>query len=125
MKIRILNLLLIMSLVLFMNCDNDDENSSENDNSFNVTVLRQGNKCGIIDNDSDTIDYLIEFSENATNLPIENNTIYYAANLPENYKVNDILINITFRDINENDEILCAAFIGGDEYPFIYILSAE
>jgi len=124
MKFKILNLLLIISIGLIISCDSDDYNDESND-SFNVTVLREGNKCGIRDEIPGTLDYLIEFDNNTTDLPISNQRIYYAANLAENLRTENLQINITFREINENDEVICATFIGGDEYPFIYILTAN
>lgn len=124
MKIKTLNLLLIITIVFITSCNNDD-NSGENNNSFNVTVLREGNKCGIVDDIPGTLDYLIEFDQNTTDLPISNQTIYYAANLPENYRTENLLINITFREKNENEVVICDNSIGGDEYPFIYILTAN
>tara|TARA_B110000093_G_C12894679_1_gene377674 strand:+ start:699 stop:1073 length:375 start_codon:yes stop_codon:yes gene_type:complete len=124
MKNKTLNLLLIITIVFITSCNSDDDNEETND-SFNVTVLREGNKCGIVDDITGTLDYLIEFDQNATDLPVSNQTIYYAANLPENYRTENLQINITFREINENEEAICATVIGGDEYPFIYILTAN
>ncbi len=120
-----LNLLLIMTIVFITSYNNDDDDDGENNDSFNVTVLREGNKCGILDDIPGTLDYLIEFDQNTTDLPISNQTIYYAANLPENYKTENLQINITFREINENEEVNCDNSIGGDEYPFIYILTVN
>lgn len=122
MKTKITTLLLTLSIVLFFNCSNDDDSNT----NFNATVLRQGNKCGIDDdNSSSTLDYLIEFNENVTNLPIEGTKIYYAANLPEDFKIEGLELNITFRDLNEDELVICDTSIGGDEYPFIYVLTAQ
>jgi hypothetical protein len=123
MKIKTLNLLLIITIVFITSCNKDDDSGETND-SFNVTVLREGDKCGIVDDIPGTLDYLIEFDQNTTDLPISNQTIYYAANLPENYRTENLQITITFREINENEEVNCDSAIGGDDYPFIYILSA-
>ncbi len=124
MKIRTLNLLLILTIAFITSCNNDDDNGITND-SFNVFVLREGNKCGIVDDIPGTLDYLIEFDQNTADIPISNQTIYYAANLPENYRAKNLQINITFREINENEIVNCDSSIGGDDYPFIYILTTN
>ena len=45
-------------------------------------------------------------------------------NLPEKYKVENLKIKITFKEINESDKINCTAIVGGDVFPFIYILDS-
>lgn len=123
MKIKPIVLLFIFAISFFLvSCNTDDD---VNQNSFNVTVLRQGNKCGIVDNDNSTVDYLIEFNQVTTNLPLSNHYVYYAANLPQNFKVDGLQITIEYRDLNDDDAVICDAAIGGDDYPFVYILNVN
>jgi hypothetical protein len=122
MKNTTINLVLISIITFFISCNSNDD---EINNSFTVTVLREGDKCGIIDEIPGTLDYLIEFNESTTDLSVSNERVYYAANLPEKYKVENLKIKITFREINESDKINCTAIVGGEVFPFIYILTAN
>ncbi len=122
MKIKIILLLLIGFL---LSCTDSED---ENNDIFNVTVLRQGDKCGLSTNHDSTLDFLVEFNENYNNLPNQSTRIYYASNLPEEFKVEGLQIRINFREPNnENpDEIMtCAEFTGGDDFPQIWVISVE
>ena len=119
MKTKITLVLLTLSFILCFNCSNDDDVNT----NFNAIVLRQGGSCGIDDDNGDTIDYLIEFNENITDLPIENTCIYYADNLPEAFKKEGLEINITYRDLNEDELVICTTL--QETHPFIYVLTVE
>ena len=120
MKIKLLRLLLIAVLLVFTGCNSDDDDST----SFNAIVLREGN-CGINDNIGGPLDYLIELDGNLVELPVMGNTIYAAANLPEEFMVEGLEINITFRDLNEDELFICPTVEGLEVFPVIYIETVE
>lgn len=121
MKNIIINLIIVFGFIL-VSCSNDDATQTP----LNAKVLRQGDKCELVDDGLSGLDYLIEF-EDSSNLPIENQSIYYAANLPENFKVDGLEIRINYRNLNENEfvKVFCNLAEGGDEFPFIYILDVN
>lgn len=97
-----------------LSCNNSDDN--DNQENFNAIVLTQGLDCG----DS----YLIQFNDNAENVPSNTtDNIFYEINLPEDYRVNNLEINVTFRLPNENELMNCTS--QDDAYPQIYIESVN
>jgi len=71
---------------------------------------------------------LIEFHENYPDLPDANTRIYYASNLPEAYKTAGLEVHVLYRQPNYNNEdevLFCILCDGGDDYPQIWITSAE
>lgn len=119
MKIRKVNLLIIAVLAVFISCNDDDKV----DGPFNAVVLRAGN-CGVDDNISSATDYLIELNEDFVQFPVENNTIYVAENLPEEFKVEGLEINVAFRDLTDDEVVICPDVEGLEVFPFIYIETA-
>jgi len=87
-------------------------NVPNNENSFNAKVLYKGIDCG------DT--FLIQFNNNAINVP-ENFTdnIFYAINLPQQYKIEGLEININFRKPYDNEIMACSMM--GITYPQIFV----
>ena len=81
----------------------------------NVIVLGQGQDCGTT--------YLIKFNNNAVGIPANSyNNIFYALNLPSQYKVDNLPLKITFR-LPTNSEIpACTAM--GTAFPQLFIETA-
>ena len=122
MKIKIV-LIFLLAIITFSSCNKDEEINSP----FNATVLREGDKCGA-GNDTSTLDFLIEFNENFDNLPVQDERIYYASNLPEEFRAEGLQVTITFREPNyENTEevMFCDTVTGGDDFPQIWVISVE
>lgn len=109
---------LILSLVLFfsLSCNNSDEDAPQNITNFNAKVLYKGGGCGN--------NYVIQFNSNAINVPSNTtNNIFYEINLPNQYRVNNLDINVTFRQPNNNEIMSCTT--QGIAYPQIYIESVN
>ncbi len=102
------NVILIIGLILVLvGCD-----KKQNDN-FNAKVVGVGLDCGDA--------YLIRFYDNVENVP-NNDTenVFYAINLPDEYKKKDLEINIIkFREPTANEMMNCMT--QGITYPQIYI----
>ena len=87
-----------------------------NEDPFNATVLYQGMDCGKA--------FLIQFNNNVSGLPMNTrDNIFYAINLPEEYKINGKKIKVEFREPFNNEIIVCTAM--GPGYPQIYITKVE
>gem|GEM_PF-3391126 len=123
LKIAILSIVLIgcgSDDNVVVNNNNDNNNSSTDDSIvedvFNAKVLYIGIDCG------DT--FLIQFNDNAINVP-ENYTdnIFYAINLPEEYKIEGLDINVNFREPYEEETMVCSMM--GFGYPQIFIESEQ
>ncbi len=108
-KINII-LILIIGVLVLGGCGKDDKNIPQND--FNAKVLGVGVDCG------DT--YLIQFYESAENVP-NNDTknVFYAINLPDEYKKKDLDIFIIFREPNDKEIPNCTML--DIAYPQIYV----
>ena len=103
MKILFLSLVMLLTL----GCSND-----ENDKIYNATVIGVGPDCGN--------SYLIKFEKNASGVPTNTSqNIFYEINLPSQYKVNDLKLNITFRPPTNNEIIACTS--RDYAYPQIFI----
>jgi hypothetical protein len=102
-------ILTFLSFFMLLSCSNSDDNS---DNLNNAKVLRVGMDCG------DT--YLIKFFDGYSNIPqnAAQNT-FYAINLPEEYKIENLEIHINYRLPNENEILNCTS--EDIAYPQIYI----
>lgn len=95
-----------------LSCNNDNDTQEENEP--NAKVLRIGEDCGN--------SYLIQLNDN--NIPSNStNNIFYEINLPEEFKMNDLEININFRLPNDNEIMNCTG--QGITYPQIYIESVN
>jgi len=110
--------ILILSLVLFLSlsCNNCDEDAPQNNTNFNAKVLYKGGDCGN--------NYIIQFNSNAINVPSNRtNNIFYEINLSDQYRVNNLNINVTFRQPNNNEIMNCTT--QDILYPQIYIESVN
>lgn len=108
-------ILTFISFFMLLSCSNsDDENT--NDLINNAKVLRVGMDCGNT--------YLIKFNNDYSNIP-QNTTenTFYAINLPEQYKVENLEIFINFRLPNENEIMNCTT--EDIAYPQIYVVSVN
>lgn len=105
-------LILFLFTILLYSCDDSDKN----ERVYNATVLGKGMDCGET--------YLIEFDDDVSELP-ENSfdNVYYAINLPEEYKIEGKEIYVEFRQ-PENDETMDCTFLG-PTFPQIYITKIE
>ncbi len=109
---------LILSLVLFLSlsCNNSDDENTQNNTTSNAKVLYKGGDCGN--------NFVIQFNNNAVNVPTNTtNNIFYEINLPNQYRVNNLDINVTFRQPNNNEIMSCTT--QGISYPQIYIESVN
>jgi hypothetical protein len=106
-------ILTLLSFSMLLSCSNSDDNS---DNLNNAKVLRVGMDCG------DT--YLVKFFDGYSNIPqnTAQNT-FYAINLPEEYKIENLEIHINYRLPNENEILNCTS--EDIAYPQIYIENVE
>ena len=106
--------LTFFSFFMLLSCSNNDDNSDSLIN--NATVLRVGMDC---DNT-----YLIKFVDGYSNTP-QNSTqnTFYAINLPEEYKIENLEIHIDFRLPNKTDILNCTS--QDISYPQIYIENVE
>ena len=107
--------LTFISFFMLLSCSNSDDENSNNVLN-NAKVLRVGMDCGNT--------YLIKFINNSNNIP-QNTTqnTFYAINLPEQYKVENLEVNINFRLPNENEIMNCTS--EDIAYPQIYIESVN
>ncbi len=113
MKTKIL-LILIFSVALFFGCKK--ESNLKNDSTPNAKVLYKGPDCGNT--------FLIRFNENANNVPQNvTDSIFYGINLPSQYQIENLDINIDFR-LPTNDEILSCTS-QGIAYPQIFITNVN
>mgnify|MGYP000982531105 CR=1 FL=1 len=105
-------LILIGIVFITFSCKNNDND----DESFNATVLMEGIDC----NDS----FLIQFNDDVTGLP-ENDfdKTFYEINLPNEYKIENLDINVTFREPTNTELMVCTSL--GTAYPQIYIIGVE
>lgn len=98
--------LICLALILvpvFIACSSDDD-SSEDSQVFTINakvVNPGGGPCA----------YLIQ--------PIEDSGIYYFAEIPDKFKVNDLEILLTYRD--KNTEFFCSGFLTAQEIEIVAI----
>lgn len=93
MKILFLSLVMLLTL----GCSND-----EDDKIYNATVVGVGSDCGG--------SYLIKFEKNAIGVPTNTSqNIFYEINLPSQFEVNGLKINVTFRQPTNNEIMVCLA----------------
>lgn len=112
---RIISITILTVLISLTSCEKVEPQLTEQ-NTFNAVVKSKGLDCGNT--------FLIEFNEDVQNLP--NNTmdnIYYAINLPDEYKVEGTEINVVFRQPEDEEYIACTTM--GTTYPQIYIISVD
>lgn len=109
-----INLIIIGLTFLIISCS--EKVTEIYEDPFNATVLRQGMDCGKA--------FLIQFNDNVSGLPINTrDNIFYAINLPEEYKINGMKIKVEFREPFNNEIMVCTAM--GPGYPQIYITKVE
>jgi len=111
----------IAALFLFVSCDKKSEDGEQKQLEVNkpfnatATVLGKGQDCGA---------FLIRFDDDVANLPNNGwDNIYYASNLPEEYKVEGIEINAEFRNPEGDEFMACTAF--GPGYPQIHVVKVN
>lgn len=106
----------ILSLIA-VSCDKNDDNQNNSVTPLvtNATILSKGLDCNNA--------YLIKFNNNVIGVPANStNNVFYEINLPNQYKVDNLPLNVTFR-LPTNSEIMnCTA--QGIAYPQIYIETA-
>jgi hypothetical protein len=95
-------------LLLFLFSCSDDEGN----NNFYATVVGAGMDCG----DS----YLIKFDDTTIALPKNNSqNVFYGTNLPSQFKVPGLRINVSFRLPTANELMACKTM--DFAYPQIFI----
>ena len=106
--------LTFISFFMLLSCSNSDDITENTAN--NAKVLRVGIDCGNT--------YLIKFFDSYSDIP-QNTTqnTFYAINLPEQYKVENLEIHINFRQPTENEIMNCTS--EDITYPQIYIENVE
>ncbi|GEC78590.1 hypothetical protein [Flavobacterium aquatile] len=81
----------------------------------NATVVNQGVDCGNA--------YLIKFNNGVANVPANStNNVFYEINLPNQYKVNNLPVYVTFRLPTDSEIMNCTSL--DIAYPQIYIETA-
>lgn len=111
----ILLLLLAGLLTGTMACQEDDTTTQP---EFLAQVLGQGSDCG------DT--YLVRILNDSTQIyriTGSYDRVYYADNLPEAQKQTDLLLNIEFRNLREDELYVCTTF--GIPYRHIFIIDSN
>jgi hypothetical protein len=99
---------------ILLSCSNNNDISDNLNN--NAKVLRVGMDC--------CNTYLVKFFDSYSNIPqnTAQNT-FYAINLPEEYKIENLEIRINYRLPNENEILNCTS--EDIAYPQIYIENVE
>ena len=107
-------ILFSLFILLLFSCSKK-ENKIPEDFVSNATILNRGIDC----NNS----YLIKFNDGVKGIPTNStNNVFYEINLPNQYKINNLPLNVTFR-LPTNEEIMnCTT--QGIAYPQIYIETA-
>lgn len=106
------NLLFLFISIFLLSCNKTD---NQND-TFNAKVLHTGLDCGN--------SCLIKFYDGVNNVPANStDNIFYEINLPEQYKINGLDINVNFRTPN-NDELMGCTTMD-ITYPQIFIINVD
>ncbi len=104
-------ILLSLAMLLILGCSNNPD-----DKIYNATIIGVGLDCGN--------SYLIRFEKNAIGVPTNTSqNIFYEINLPNQFKVNGLKINVAFRQPTNNEIMVCTAL--DYAYPQIFIESAN
>lgn len=100
--------ILFSLLALFtLSCTNNDE-----DINYNATVIGMGSDCAG--------SYLIKFDDNLSNVPKNTSeNVFYEINLPNQYKIKGLRINVLFRLPTNNETMVCT--FRDYSYPQIFI----
>jgi hypothetical protein len=109
---------IILSIIFFitLSCNNDNDTATQNTTPFNAKVLYKGADCGN--------NFVIQFNSNAINVPTNTtDNIFYEVNLPNQYRVENLDINVTFRQTTDTETMSCTT--QGIAYPQIYIESVN
>lgn len=113
MKKLILKYSILLFYLFIIGCSNNEDDLIY----YNATVLGEGINC--------TGTYVIKFDEDTEGLVNDNfDGHYYALNLPEEYKVDNLEIKVSFRQPRTNEYIVECAIVGPG-YPYIYILGIQ
>lgn len=115
MKPTLLLLLLSGFLISTLACQKDESPAQP---AYLAQVLGQGPDCG------DT--YLVRILNDSTyihDITGSYDRVYYADNLPEAQKRTDLLLNIEFRNLRDDELYICTTF--GIPYRHIYITDSK
>lgn len=113
MKKLIALTLILLSFGCSKNTENDDQKLEPL--FTNAKVLGKGQDCSNA--------YLIKLNNNFVGIPPNTtNNVFYEINLPSQYKVDNLAINVTFRLPTNTEKMVCTAL--GIAYPEIYIQTA-
>lgn len=110
---------LILLVLIFFTCscnnNDDDKNNTIVPLITNSIVLGQGLDCNNA--------YLIKFNNNVSGIPVNStNNVFYEINLPNQYKVVNLPLYVTFRLPTDSEIMNCTS--QGVAYPQIYIETA-
>jgi len=98
--------------ILVISCNTEKEEGI----SYNATVLGKGLDCGET--------FLIQFNDNTDNLNSNNlDNIFYAINLSNEYKIENLEIKVTYREPLIEEILSCTTL--GPEYTQIFIIETE
>ncbi len=104
-------------VLLTFSCSKNNENESTVVVPLvtNATILSRGQDCNNA--------YLIKFNNNVIGIPTNStNNVFYEINLPNQYKVDNLPLNVTFRLPSNSEMMNCTT--QGIAYPQIYIETA-
>jgi len=105
-------ILALISIFTFLSCKKSDSNPPKNSKTFNAKVIADGIDCGK--------SVIIQFNQNAQNIPLNNtNNIFYEINLPDQYRVYNMDLNVTFRLPRPDELFPCTT--QGPTFPLIFI----
>ena len=111
-------LFLSMLLILTVSCSKNEESISRADAAFtaNAIVLSRGGDCGN--------SYLIKLNDNISGIPLNfTNNVFYEVNLPNQFKMANLPVNVTFRLPANSEKMVCTTM--GLYYPEIFIETAS
>jgi hypothetical protein len=101
-------------IVLSFNCSCDKNDNKEIKYCFDAKVIGKGIDCG------DT--FLIDLKNLTDNSGLEN-SIYYAFELPSEFKVVNIEIQLNCRLPNENEDVACTTL--GASHPHLIVTECD
>jgi hypothetical protein len=106
-------LIIFLSIaIIFISCNEEKEETI----SYNATVIGEGLDCGET--------FLIKFNDNLEGL-VDNDfeNVFYAINLHNEYKIENLQIEVYFRQPEVDELLICTTL--GPAYPQIFIIEAQ
>ena len=103
-----------MLVILLVGCSKKEESNIMVNNTFtpNAIVLGRGGDCGN--------SYLIKLNNNISGIPPNStNNVFYEVNLPNQFKLVNLPVNVTFRLPTNSEKMVCTTM--GPYYPEIFI----